>query len=496
MTKEIPLKMIIGAVSNEKGVSEEVILDAVEAALVSATRKKAGAEIGVKVVIDRETGIYETFRTWDVLADEEIENPEAELTVAEAQAKDPAAEIGTIIEEAMESVEFGRIAAQSAKQVIIQKVKEAERINVTKEYESKVGQLITGIVKRTTREFVILDLGGNVDGVLRREDMLPKEPVRPGDRLRAYLVAVSKETRGAQLILSRTCTEMLLELFKIEVPEVGEGIIEIKAAARDPGQRAKIAVKTNDGRMDPVGACVGMRGARVQAVSNELGGERVDIILWDDDAAQFVMNAMSPAEIVAITIDEESNSMQIAVPEEFLSQAIGRNGQNVRLASKLSGWELNVVSEKQAVQDSEAEAKKLQELFSEALNIDPEVAEAMLESGITSIEEVAYMPKKELLTVEGFNENIIEKLRERAKEYLAKHQDDEDTSGDLSLESLAGMNDALLTTLTTKEITTRDDLAECSVEELLEITEINEELAAKLIMAAREHWFSNEATNG
>lgn len=498
MSKEIPLKLIVGAVSNEKGVSEEVVFQAVEAALVSATKKKYGAEIDLRVAIDRKTGQYETFRRWTVIADpnpgEAVEFPDREIPLSDAKKRDPKLEIGSIIEEPMESVEFGRIAAQTAKQVILKKVREAEHENIADEYRKKVGQLVTGVVKKTTREVVFLDLGGNAEGLLRREDMLPREAVRPGDRVRAYLKDVITELKGPQLQLSRTCNEMLLELFKIEVPEVGEGIIEIKSLARDPGIRAKIAVKTNDGRIDPVGACVGIRGARVQAVSNELGGERVDIVLWDDNPAQLVMNAMAPAEVISIVVDEDAHTMDVAVAEEHLSQAIGRNGQNVRLASSLTGWELNVITEKEAKDRTAAEQERLVNTFVENLSVDTEVAQVLIEEGFTSLEEIAYVPIEELQKIEGFDEESISELRVRAKdalltqalaseEKLSGHEPHED------LLSLDGMDKKLAYTLANRGIITRDDLAEQAVDDLLDIPNLNKEKAAALIMSARAHWF-------
>lgn len=498
MSKEIPLKLALGALSNEKGVSEEVIFQAIEAALVTATKKKFGAEIEVRVAIDRKSGRYETFRQWMVVPDltdenPELEFPESQITLSDAKKKSKDVEAGDVIEEPMESVEFGRIAAQSAKQVILKKVREAEHENVAEEFRKKKGQLIIGIVKKSSREAVILDLGGNAEAILRKEDMLPREAVRPGDRLRAYLVDVISEARGPQLALSRTCNEMLIELFKIEVPEVGEGIIEIKSAARDPGVRAKIAVKTNDGRIDPVGACVGMRGARVQAVSNELGGERVDIILWDDNPAQLVMNAMAPAEVVSIVVDEDTHTMDVAVSEEHLSQAIGRNGQNVRLASQLTGWELNVITEKEATERTSKEQERLLRIFTENLNVDDDVANLLIEEGFTSLEEVAYVPVQELLEIEGFDEDIVEELRNRAKDTLLTQAivSSENTSAKPAQDLLEvdGIDEELISILVGQGIVTRDDLAELAVDDLKDIPGLDESKAAKLIMAARAHWF-------
>ncbi len=499
MSKEIPLKLIVGAVSNEKGVSEEVIFQAIEAALVSATKKKYGAEVDVRVDIDRKSGQYETYRLWTVVpdtqSDETIEFfPDRQIVLSEAQKRSPNIKEGDIIEEIMESVEFGRIAAQTAKQVIFQKVRDAERAIIADEFRSKIGQLITGIVKKGSREAVILDLGSNAEAIMLREDLLPREVFRPGDRVRAYLGEVTNESRGPQFKLSRTCNEMLIELFKIEVPEVGEGIIEIKSAARDPGVRAKIAVKTNDGRIDPVGACVGMRGARVQAVSNELGGERVDIILWDDNPASLVMNAMAPAEVVSIVVDEDAHTMDIAVAEEHLSQAIGRNGQNVRLASQLTGWELNILSDKEATERSEVEHEKLQRTFIEQLDVDEDVANVLIEEGFTSLEEIAYVPIQELLEIEGFDEEAVNELRTRAKDFLltqaiALEEQLNKNEPAQDLLELEGMDKHLAFVLANHGIITRDDLAEQAVIDLQDIPGLNEADAAKLIMAARAHWF-------
>jgi len=497
MSEKIPLKLALGALSNEKGVSEEVIFQAIEAALVSATKKKYGAEVDAKVTIDRKTGLYETVRLWTVVEDPTEETPlvpERQIPISEAPKRKKNAAVGDIIEEAMESVDFGRIEAQTAKQVILKKVREAEHENTAEEFRKKKHQLIMGVVKKSSREAVILDLGSNAEAIMRKEDLLPREAVRPGDRLRAYLVDVVTEARGPQLILSRTCNEMLIELFKIEVPEVGEGIIEIKSAARDPGVRAKIAVKTNDGRIDPVGACVGMRGARVQAVSNELGGERVDIVLWDDNPAQFVMNAMAPAEVISIVVDEDTHAMDVAVSEEHLSQAIGRNGQNVRLASALTGWELNVITEKEASERTSDEQDRLLRIFTENLHVEDDVATLLIEEGFTSLEEVAYVPMQELLDIEGFDEEIVNELRTRAKGSLltqaiaSEEKLNEKTPADDLLE-LPGLDRQLAFVLASRGIITRDDLAELAVDDLEDIPGLDESKAAELIMAARAHWF-------
>jgi len=502
MSKEKnPLKVIIDTVSAEKGVSEDVIVEALEAALVSATKKKQKMNIDVRVHIHRDTGDFDTFRRWLVVADDAVENPLVEITLSAACFEEPEIELGDYVEEQIESIEFGRIAAQAAKQVIIQKVREAERNVIAKNYEERVGELINGVVNRSTRDAVFVDLGNNAEAIIRRSDLIPKESFRPGDRIRSYLQEVNYDApRGPQIILSRASPQMIKELFKIEVPEVGEGIIEIKAAAREPGVRAKIAVKTNDGRLDPIGACVGMRGSRVQAVSNELGGERVDIILWDDSPAQFVMNAMAPAQIVSIVMDEETNIMDVAVKDEFLSQAIGRGGQNVKLASELTGWTLNVIGDKEASARTEEEQTRLVQLFLEALDVEDDVAEILVEEGFTSLEEVAYVPVHEMLEIEGFDEDIVEELRERAKEFILQQERvvQEKIDADLiaDLNQVEGMSIEIAQQLLQHNIKMRDDLADLSVEDLTDMIIIDKDVAAKLIMSARAHWFADESQNG
>lgn len=496
MNKEILL--VADAVSNEKGVSKEVIFEAIEAALASATRKKHNGDIDARVAIDRETGGYETFRVWHVVEDDaEIEFPEKELTLTEAKEKDSTVEVGGTIEAPMESVAFGRIAAQTAKQVIVQKVREAERAQVVEQYKDREGELVTGIVKRVERGNVFVDLGGNAEAFIPREDMIPREAVRPGDRVRAYLKEVRSEPRGPQLFLSRTDNRFLEELFKIEVPEIGQGLIEIMGAARDAGQRAKIAVKSNDQRIDPVGACVGMRGSRVQAVSNELSGERIDIIVWNDNPAQFVINAMSPAEVTSIVVDEDKHSMDIAVEEDKLSLAIGRGGQNIRLASELAGWELNVMTESQAEAKTESEIKELQQLFMDQLDVDAEVAAILVQEGFSSIEEIAYVPTAELAEIEEFDEEIVEELRGRARDVLltqaiASEEQLGDNEPAEDLLTMEGMDRELAYTLASRGVVTMEDLAEQSVDELMEIEGMDEERAGSLIMTARAPWFAEE----
>jgi len=498
MNKEILL--VVDAVSNEKGVDKEVIFEAIEAALASATRKKHGGDIEVRVQIDRETGDYETFRRWLVVDDAEtqvLENPKAEITLSAARESNPEIQPGDYVEEQIESIGFGRIAAQTAKQVIVQKVREAERAKVIDAYKDQVGSLITGIVKRADKGTIVLDLGENAEALIPRSEVIPREVVRVGDRLRAYLYDVRTEMRGPQLLASRTAPELLIELFKLEVPEINEGAIEIMGAARDPGLRAKIAVRALDPRVDPVGACVGMRGSRVQAVSNELGGERVDIIVWDDNPAQFVINAMSPADVVSIVVDEDKHAMDIAVREENLSQAIGRGGQNVRLASQLTGWELNVMSEEQAQEKSEAEAQEFIQRFMKELDVDEEVAAILVQEGFTSVEEIAYVDEAELLAIEEFDENIVEELRNRANDaLLTRAIAQEEQLGDMppaeDLLSMEGMDEALAHQLAARGVVTMEDLAECAIDDLMEIEGMDEQRAGELIMTARAPWFAEE----
>ncbi len=497
MSKEILL--VVEAISNEKGVDKAVIFEAIEAALASATKKRHEGEIDVRVSVDRKTGESSTFRRWHVVADDqEIELPEQQLTLSQARERDPNVEVGGVIEEPMESVEFGRIAAQTAKQVIVQKVREAERRKVVDAYADRKGELVTGVVKRVERGNVYLDLGNNVEAFIAREDMIPREAVRPGDRLRGYLKDVRSEPRGPQLFVSRTAPEFLIELFKLEVPEVGQELIEILGSARDPGVRAKVSVKSNDPRIDPVGACVGMRGSRVQAVSNELAGERIDIILWDENPAQFVINAMAPAEVESIVVDEDKGSMDIAVAEEQLSQAIGRGGQNVRLASELTGWELNVMTAAEAEAKSEAEAGELQRMFIRELDVDEEVAAILVQEGFSSLEEIAYVPAAELLEVEEFDEEMVEELRARARDVLLTQAiaREQGQGGSPSLREMEGMDDALADELAKRGIHTMEDLAEQSTDELLDIEGMDEARAAALIMKAREPWFADQAESG
>lgn len=496
MSKEILL--VADAVSNEKGVDREIIFEAIELALATAAKKRYEEESDIRVVIDRRTGDYETFRRWEVVDDDTLAILGTQFTTEEAAEADANLKIGDIHEEQIENVDFGRIAAQTAKQVIVQKVREAERAQIVDEYRDKVGELISGTVKKVTRDNIIVDLGNNAEGLLARDQLVGREVFRMGDRVRTFLMDVRPEARGPQLYLSRSAPGMLVELFKIEVPEISEEVIDLKGAARDPGSRAKIAVSTNDGRIDPVGACVGMRGSRVQAVSNELGNERIDIVLWDDNPAQFVINAMAPAEIESIVVDEDSSSMDVAVEDDNLAQAIGRAGQNVRLASELTGWEINVMSVAEWEEKQQAESGNYMELFVEALDVDEDVAGVLVEEGFTSLEEVAYVPLEEMLNIEGFDEDIAEELRARAKDALltqalATEEAIEAAQPAEDLLTMEGMDKALAVLLASRGIPTMEDLAEQSVDELMEVDGMDEERAAALILKAREPWFAEDA---
>ena len=512
MNKEI--LTVVDVVCNEKGVSKEVIFEALEAALASATKKRYSEDIDVRVAIDRSTGDYAAIQRWEVIdpivhrekfeLDEDdpiaLEFPKREIWLADAMRQLPAIGAGEFVEEPLQAADFGRIAAQTAKQVIVQKVREAERAQVVEAFQTRIGDLVMGVVKRVERGSVYLDLGGNAEAIIPKEHMILREVVRPGDRIRGYLFEVRPEKRGPQLFVSRTARELLIELFKLEVPEIGEGVIEIHGAARDPGLRAKIAVRSTDSRIDPVGACVGMRGSRVQAVSNELAGERVDIILWDENPAQFVINAMSPAEVVSILVDEDATSMDVAVVEEQLSQAIGRNGQNVRLASQLTGWELNVMTEADAESKSEAETQKSQKTFMDLLDVDEEIAGILVQEGFTTIEEIAYVPEHEMQGIEEFDETLISELRQRAKDLLltraiASEEQVGDARPAADLLAMTGMDQALAYQLAEKGIITMEDLADQAVDDLLELEGMDAKRAAQLIMTAREPWFAVSSSN-
>ncbi|HHA1277601.1 TPA: transcription termination factor NusA [Enterobacter hormaechei subsp. xiangfangensis] len=500
MNKEI--LAVVEAVSNEKSLPREKIFEALESALATATKKKYEQEIDVRVEIDRKSGDFDTFRRWVIV--EEVTQPTKEITLEAARFEDESLNVGDYVEDQIESVTFDRITTQTAKQVIVQKVREAERALVVDQFRDQEGEIITGVVKKVNRDNISLEiksegLPGNAEAVILREDMLPRENFRPGDRIRGVLYAVRPEARGAQLFVTRSKPEMLVELFRIEVPEIGEEVIEIKAAARDPGSRAKIAVKTNDKRIDPVGACVGMRGARVQAVSTELGGERIDIVLWDDNPAQFVINAMAPADVASIVVDEDKHTMDIAVEAGNLAQAIGRNGQNVRLASQLSGWELNVMTVDDLQAKHQAEAHAAIDTFTKYLDIDEDFATVLVEEGFSTLEELAYVPMKELLEIDGLDEPTVEALRERAKNALTTLAlAQEESLGNKKpaddLLNLEGLDRAIAFKLAARGVCTLEDLAEQGVDDLADIEGLTDEKAGELIMAARNIcWFGDEA---
>lgn len=488
MSKEILL--VVESVSNEKGIAREAIFQAIEQALVAATKKKYNIEeMDARISINRKTGDYDTFRRWTVMADEDHEMPAQQLAISDVAER--GLKIGDVVEEQIPSIEFGRIAAQTAKQVIVQKIREAERALVVDAYKLRVGELLSGEVKKITRDGLIVDLGNNAEGYLAREQMMPKENFRVKERVASILYAVNAEGRGAQLLLSRTCPEMLISLFQKEVPEIGEEIIEIKGAARDPGIRAKIAVKTNDHRIDPVGACVGMRGTRVQAVTAELGGERVDIVLWDDNTAQFVINALQPAEVVSIIVDEDSRSMDVAVEADQLAQAIGRSGQNVRLASELTGWRLNVMTVDDANAKQATESQRFVDEFVRLLEVDEDLAIVLVNEGFTTLEEVAYVPIEEMLAIEDFDEEMVSSLRQRAKDAILTQalvsQEKAEPADDLL--AMEGMNRKLAYALAARGVITMEDLAEQAIDDIVGIEGLDEEVAAQLIMKAREPWF-------
>ena len=488
--------VIVDAVSREKGVPKDIIFEAMEAALATATRKKHRGDIDARVTINRDTGEYDTVRTWEVIEDDaELEFPDRQIFVSDAQKVVPDAEVGSMVEDPLEPVEFGRIAAQAAKQVIMQKVREAERARIVAEFEDRKGEMLTGVVKRMERGDAIVEIG-TTESVLQRSAMIMREGLRPGDRIRAYLEDVREVPRGPQLFLSRVAPELLIELFKLEVPEAGEGLITIHSAARDPGVRAKIAVSTSDSRIDPIGACVGMRGSRVQSVSNELAGERVDIILWSDDPAQFVISALAPAEVESIVVDEDTHSMDVIVADTQLSLAIGRGGQNVRLASELTGWEINIMTAEDADQKGAEESDVLIKEFIKDLDVDEEVAAVLVQEGFTNLEEVAYVPKQEMVDIEGFDEELVEELRNRARdvlltkaivmeEHIGMAQPEDD------LINMEGMDETLARMLASKGVKSMEDLAEQAVDELVDlgIDGMDEERAKILIMTARKPWF-------
>ena len=490
MSREILL--LVDALAHEKSVAKEVIFIALELALASATKKRFSEDADVRVEIDRENGEYKSFRRWLVVADEAVENPAAQIALSEAQKNNGDLIEGDYIEEPLESVEFGRIGAQAAKQVILQKVREAEREQILDDFLARKEHLVTGVIKRMEKGNAIIEVG-RIESLLPREQMIPKENLRVGDRVRAYLSRIERGGRGPQLILSRIAPEFLAKLFELEVPEIEEGLLEIRAAARDPGLRSKIAVKSNDQRLDPVGTCVGMRGSRVQAVTGELAGERVDIVLWSMEPAQFVINAMAPAEVSSIVVDEDAHSMDVVVDEEQLAQAIGRNGQNVRLASELTGWTLNILTEEEAAKKHEEEYTNTRQLFIDKLDVDEEVADILVQEGFSTLEEIAYVPISEMSEIEAFDEDTINELRKRARaalltEAIAKEEKVEEASEDLL--TMEGMDEATAHMLAAKGVSTMEDLADLAVDDLVELTNMDAERAKQLIMTARAPWFA------
>ena len=491
MSREI--LMVVDALAREKNVNKDVIFGALQLALASATKKRFHEDVDVQVVIDRNTGEYSSFRRWEAMPDDDlIEFPERQLSVSEARQRDPEIQVGEFIEEPLEPVEFGRIGAQAAKQVILQKIREAEREQVLNDFLARDEQLVTGVIKRMERGNAIIE-SGRIEALLPREQMIPKENLRVGDRVRAYLSRVERAGRGPQLILTRIAPEFLIKLFALEVPEIEEGLLEIKSAARDPGVRAKIAVKSNDQRIDPIGTCVGMRGSRVQAVSGELAGERVDIILWSADPAQFVIGALAPAEVTSIVVDEETNSMDVVVQEDQLAQAIGRSGQNVRLASELTGWNLNIITEEEAEKKNQEEFTAICNLFMERLDVDEEVADILVQEGFSTLEEIAYVPLNEMLEIDRLDEETVNELRSRARnalltEAIASEEKVENVMEDLL--HMQGMDNATAHVLVSKGVTTREELADLAVDDLIEITGMDTERAKELIMTARAPWFA------
>ncbi len=487
MSREILL--LVDALAHEKNVTKEVIFVALELALASATKKKHHDDADVRVAINRETGEYETFRRWQYVEYDLLENSNYQIDEESEHAK--GLTIGEYYEEPLESIEFGRIGAQAAKQVILQKVREAEREQILEDFLARDEKLVTGVIKRMEKGNAIIEVG-RIESLLPREQMIPKENLRVGDRVRAYLSRIERGGRGPQLILSRVTPDFLVRLFELEVPEIEEGLLEIRAAARDPGLRSKIAVKSNDQRIDPVGTCVGMRGSRVQAVTGELAGERVDIVLWSIEPAQFVINAMSPAEVTSIVVDEDTHSMDVVVDEEQLALAIGRNGQNVRLASELTGWTLNILTVDQAAQKNQDEFSGVSQLFMDKLDVDAEVAEILVQEGFSTLEEIAYVPLAEMNEIEAFDEDTIEELRKRARaalltEAIAKEEGVDEAAQDLL--TMEGMDDETAHLLASKGVSTMDNLAELAVDELVELTQMDEERAKTLIMTARAPWF-------
>jgi N utilization substance protein A len=490
MSREVLL--LVDALAREKNVEKNIVFAALELALASATKKRFNEDADVRVSIDHQTGDYQSLRRWQVVADDAVEDAARQISLSGALQQDPEIKLDEYIEEILEPVEFGRIGAQAAKQVIFQKIRDAEREQILNDFLERKEYMVTGTIKRMERGNAIIE-SGRVEAILPRDQMIPKENLRVGDRVRAYLHRIDRTTRGPQLVLSRIVPEFLIKLFELEVPEIEEGLLEIKVAARDPGSRAKIAVKSNDQRVDPIGTCVGMRGSRVQAVTGELAGERVDIILWSDDPATFVINALAPAEISSILVDEEKHSMDIVVDEGNLAQAIGRGGQNVRLASELTGWELNIMTMEESQAKNEEEFSVLRQLFMEKLDVDEEVADILAQEGFTTLEEVAYVPLSEMLEIDAFDEQTINELRNRARnalltEAIVSEEKVEHIAEDLL--ALEGMDSQTARELAAKGVSTQEDLADLAVDDLVEMVEMDTERARQLIMAARAPWFA------
>lgn len=489
MSREILL--LVDALAREKNVGKEIVFGALELALASATKKRIHDDADVRVSIDRNTGNFESFRRWLVVPDGEYVNEYLEVPLSEARKDGSEVDVGDCLEEGLEPIDFGRIGAQAAKQVILQKIRDAEREQILNDFLGRKEHVISGTIKRMERGNAIVE-AGKIEALLPRDQMIPKENLRVGDRVKAYLLRIDRNARGPQIVLSRTAPEFVIRLFELEVPEISDGLMEIKACARDPGLRAKIAVKSNDQRIDPIGTCVGLRGSRVTAVRNEIGGENIDIVLWAGDPAQFVIGALSPAEVVSIMVDEERHSMDVVVDEDNLAIAIGRNGQNVRLASELTGWNINLMTEEESVKRSEAEHAIARRIFIEKLDIDEELADLLIEEGFSSLEEVAYVPLVEMMEIEGLDEEIVNELRTRSRnvlltEAIATEEKLEAVSEDLI--GLEGMDKELAAKLAGKGVKTRDDLAELAVDELTEMTGVDAERAKQLIVTARAHWF-------
>ncbi len=489
MSREMLL--LVDALAREKNVNKEIVFGALEMALASATKKRIHDEADVRVVIDRNTGNFESFRRWQVVADEEYVNEHLQIPVSEAREDDPEVEAGDFLEEPLEPIDFGRIGAQAAKQVILQKIRDAEREQILADFLERKEHVVSGTIKRMERGNAIIE-AGKIEALLPRDQMIPKENLRVGDRVRAYLLRIDRNARGPQIILSRTAPEFVIQLFGLEVPEIDDGLMELKACARDPGMRAKIAVKSNDPRVDPIGTCVGLRGSRVTAVRNEIGGENIDIVLWSADPAQFVIGALAPAEVSSIVVDEEKHAMDVVVDEDNLAIAIGRSGQNVRLASELTGWTINLMTQDESAKKSEAEHATTRITFMEKLDIDEELADLLIDEGFSTLEEVAYVPLAEMLEIDGLDEDLVNELRNRARnvlltEAIATEEKLEGVADDLI--NLEGMTKEIAAKLAEGGVKTRDDLAELAVDELTELTGIDETQAKEIILKARAHWF-------